>query len=580
MLKTMTRCFPRSIRRRLSLSYVAIALIAALALGGVLLTTLRDYYAQREMQYLNDNAQAVSGIIAQLVAQNLSPGEIKLQIQNLSFLTQSRVRLLDASRRLVSDSGSPLLQRTLFLNASSGGMQADVTYRYQTFGMPSLSGYVIDERIRKTDETVVVRAAARLPEDSAAPELNGEPPPFYSGEKVGMGVYGEQAESGVEPLPRFGQAAVAQRQSGSGQGDIFVMVSGTPYGFAFESELSFGSRSQQWVAVPIVVDGQNKGFLELSEGPAYGTEIVDSVARGLMSAGLIAVGLAVITGWFISRHITVPLQQLVTVTNRMADGKLSTRVNLRRDDEFGVLGQSFNEMASRVEMTVTALRRFVADAAHELHTPITALHANLELAATEDNNRQRAEFIRRSQEQLKRLETLTNNLLDLSRLESDANRDERTISDLGVLAEEVAELYASRAEQANVQFQCDIAPVEMMARVNETQIRRILSNLLDNALKFTPENGTICMGMEQRAEHILVWVRDTGIGIPPEDLPHLFSRFRRGRNAMTYPGSGLGLAITRVIVENHGGKIHVESKGQGTLIQVRLPAFIPQETAA
>lgn len=573
MHTSITHWFPRSIRRRLSLGYVAIALIVVLALGGVLLTTMRDYYARRETRYLNDNARAVSGIIGQLVAQNLAGDEIKLQVQNLSFLTQSRVRLLDNNEKLISDSGSPLLQRALLFNASSGGMQADVTYRYRTTGIQAMSGYVIDERIRQTDDTIRLQMPPRPPEGNAALPLGG------SDERAGVSIAEAPAEMSVEMFPSFQEAVAAPALRTGEQGDIFVMVSGTPYGFAFESELSFGTRSSQQVTTPIIVDGQLKGFLELSEGPAYGTEIVDSVARGLIGAGLIAVALAVVTGWFISRQITVPLQQLVTVTNRMAEGRLSSRVNFRRDDEFGVLAQSFNEMASRVETTVTTLRRFVADAAHELHTPITALHANLELAATEDDNAQRSNFIRRSQEQLKRLETLTNNLLDLSRLESDTKREERTVSDLSLLAEEVVELYASRAEQANIQFQSDITPGEMMARVNEIQIRRVLSNLLDNALKFTPENGTVCIGMKQETGNIVLWVRDNGIGIPPEDLPHLLNRFRRGRNAMTYPGSGLGLAITRVIVENHGGKIHLDSSGQGTMVRVQLPALLPQEVA-
>jgi signal transduction histidine kinase len=172
---------------------------------------------------------------------------------------------------------------------------------------------------------------------------------------------------------------------------------------------------------------------------------------------------------------------------------------------------------------------------------------------------------------LRRLEVMTSGLLDLSRIEAGGNRDERIPVDLVALISEVSELYASRAEQAGLVFQTDTPSEKTIAAVSEAQIRRVVGNLLDNAIKFTPENGIIRIGLCQEDKTIRLWVHDTGIGIPSDELPHLFSRFRRARNASAYPGSGLGLAIIKAIIEGHGGNVMVESSTQGTRFLLNIP---------
>jgi signal transduction histidine kinase len=314
--------------------------------------------------------------------------------------------------------------------------------------------------------------------------------------------------------------------------------------------------------------------VEVSNGPAYGTEIIEGVTWALIGAGAVAVILAAGVGWFISRSMTAPLLALTAATTQMAQGQLSTRVSLtNRPDEFGVLAHSFDEMAQRVEATVSALRRFVADAAHQIHTPLTAVHADLELAASEPNPARQRLFIERAFAQLKRLEILTNDLLDLSRLEAHDVDEARTTVDLALLVREISESFASRAEQAGIAFNVETSQPSIKAKVNETQFRHAIANLLDNAIKFTPENGTITVGVRRDGDHVVLWVNDTGIGISTEDLPQLFNRFHRGRNAAPYPGSGLGLAIIKAIVEGHHGEISVQSRaGDGTHFALRVPA--------
>jgi signal transduction histidine kinase len=254
----------------------------------------------------------------------------------------------------------------------------------------------------------------------------------------------------------------------------------------------------------------------------------------------------------------------------MAEGDLSVRVSLQRRDEFGTLGRRFNMVAEQVENTVTTLRRFVADAAHEINTPITALRTNLELAGAGITCPEAQADIARAQAELKRLETLTQGLLTLSRLEAHGSIPRRAAVDLAALARQAHEHHASRAEQAGIAFALDDCAGPLTISADEAQLCRVLDNLLDNALKFTPSGGTVTLGVAQTPQHVQFWVADTGIGIPAEDLPRLFGRFHRGRNAAAYPGNGLGLAITQAIVEDHAGRIEVMS-GDGTRFTVSLP---------
>ncbi len=530
---------PTSIRWRLPLSYALIALLATLSLGIVLLTTLRGYYAQREYDHLWGNATAIGDTVSEMYRYDLSNDQIALQLRSLAFLSQARIRLLNMKGDILIDSGAGLETRTIALSYAPGLASPDIPYQIGQSSVAATSAQFFDGQV--TDS--------------------------------------ENWESAIELGPQLvTRPALPPDNPNNGDLDrryFFMAVAGTPYGFGLNSsrERVLDLRSDQSVETPLFGDtNQLLGYIQLSDGPAYGTEVVNGVARALVGAGGVAVLLAILVGWIISRQISAPLLLLADATSRMADGNLAARVAMGREDEFGLLAGSFNHMAERVENTVTTLRRFVADAAHELHTPITALHANLELAATDEDDAQRLTFIQRAQEQLKRLELMTSSLLDLSKLEAGELRDERKAVDINCLIGQVSELYASRAEQAGLSFQFDTPSEPIIALVNEGQLRRVIGNLLDNAIKFTSENGIIQIGLRHDTKAFQIWVHDTGIGIPIEDIPHLFNRFRRGRNAAAYPGSGLGLAIIKAIVEGHGGQVTVESSSQGTRFSLQLPA--------
>jgi signal transduction histidine kinase len=504
---------PKSIRWRLPLSYAAIALLAALALGAVLLLTLRDYYARRERDYLAGNAQAISYAIGPLVEADLPPEVLQEQLDNFSFLSQTRVRLLDMDGQLIAESSTPEAFNVALTTASLSG--DDVTSGYRGF--------------------ITVRG------DFTGPAMI-------------------QFTSPLAPSTGGGQAELEAIYFQA------MPVVGTPYGFGLNVEsVSDERRSDQVVRWPLYDSaGKQLGSVELSHGPAYGLEVVSNVARGWAIAGAIAVLLAAGAGWLVSRSISAPLLALTHVTTQMAGGDLTARAAIVRQDEFGLLARSFNRMADQVEDTVSTLRRFVSDAAHEIHTPLTALHTNLELAPDD-------EFVEQARVQVERLERLSGELLDLSRIEASAEAQPRAPVALAALVREASELHASRAEQAGLTFHLALPEISPTVRGDAAQLRRALDNLLDNAVKFTPAGGKVSVGLREEGERVTLWVEDTGIGIPAEDLSLLFSRFHRGRNATQYPGSGLGLAIVKAVAEAHGGQVRAENTEGGARFTLRLP---------
>ena len=507
-----------SIRWRLPLSYAAIALLATLALGSVLLLTLRDHYLRVERDYVQSNAQSISLSLADLLEGDPSPEVLQSQLDSLAFLSNTHVQLFDAEQVLVAS--------------------ADPGHRIAT----ALQAARIGETLEAAGRVMELIQSGQVPSETLATEN-------------GALLWLPADQAGRQPLPQERRRIVPwllqqdSEQAGSG---------------------TMGARSSQVARVPIFGSAdQLLGYVELSQGPAYAREILEDVAWGLGIAGAVAIVLAAVVGWAISRRISDPLMALTEVTVAMAGGDLSARADVDRKDELGTLARSFNQMAGQVSEIVSTLRRFVSDAAHEIHTPLTALHTNLELAQR-DAASESSEHVVAAQAQVERLEALTGGLLELSRLESPAQAPQRAPVSLLPLVREVGELYASRAEQAGIPFELSTPEAPVTVLGDEGELTRALSNLLDNALKFTPEGGQIALGCRREGDSAVLWVEDTGIGFPDEDLPHLFDRFYRGRNAAAHPGSGLGLAIVQAIVGRHEGQVHAERTGQGARFTIEL----------
>jgi signal transduction histidine kinase len=523
MVNPMNR---NSLRWRLPVSYAVIALLAAVSLGSVMLLVLRNYYADQEREYLYGNATALQPLIEQILQSNLPKSSLQDQIKALSFLSQAQIRLLDTDGETLADSGVPNANQVI---AVSGGAPAAGNVMFSTQArLPTTKGPVL---IYRND--------------------NGQPLPD------------------IVPF---------EKQIFSGKSaDIVLSVSASPYGYGFvsKSESDLNHRSSQAVSVLLISsDGQKLGVLEFSNGPSYGMNVIGSVTTALLIASILAIAIAALAGWFMSRRVTRPVLALEHATQQMEQGNLSVRVDLQKEkqQEFLSLANSFNGMAEQVEQTVSTLRAFVGDAAHELHSPLTALQANLELARDETKVAERTRYLLRAQEQSWRLEALVKSLLDLSRIEAAESKSDFALVDITQLIHEVGEQFASRAEQMDRAFTMNIPDKTVNVMGNEMQLKQVVINLLENSLKFTPTSGTISLNLDVGANEIKLTVSDSGIGIPPEDLPHVFERFHRGRNVPDYPGNGLGLAIVKATVVKHGGDVSVQlQSGNGTTITMSLP---------
>lgn len=528
MVMTMNR---NSIRWRLPASYGVIALLAALSLGSVMLLVLKSYYAQQEQDYLLRNALALQPIIERALQSDMPPGIVQDQINGLAFLSQTQIRVLHKSGAIIADSGKPEPEQVV---AVSGASKREIPF----FG----SG-----------------------------------PASPSEDRMPIVIYSKDSEGVPEVLPFDKEIPYSGPAPDT---DVILSVSASPYGYVFVSASQFDTtrRSSEVASTPLIAtDGSLLGRLEFSNGPSYGADIMASVSLAWLVASVIAVAIAALTGWFMSRRVTRPVLALENATRQMERGDLAVRVNLphEKQQEFLSLASSFNGMAEQVEQTVSTLRAFVADAAHELHTPLTALQTNLELAGEEKNASARTRYLSRAQDQGQRLEALVNSLLDLSRIEAAESKAGFLSLDLVQVVREVSEPFASRAEQTDRAFRLTFPGERMPVSGNEAQLRQVIVNLLENAFKFTPEGGWVSLSLGRDSDRVMLTVADSGIGIPSDDLPHIFERFHRGRNVAEYAGNGLGLAIVKAIAEAHSGRVEVQSPGpgEGSTFQVSLPLY-------
>ena len=308
----------------------------------------------------------------------------------------------------------------------------------------------------------------------------------------------------------------------------------------------------------------------------------------LLGAGLAALAVSLFVGVLAARRLTGPLARLRRTSSKFAQGALDERAPLFGIMEVDELGQQFNVMADQLSESVRLLqddrdqlREFVADVSHELRTPIAALRTFTELQREgEVSQEQRQEFLDRSTEQINRLEWMSTNLLDLSRIDAGIFPLDVRWGDLRDPVRAVVEAHAEMAEHRGIALTSAVPTSPVMLRFDRERIVQLLTNLIGNALKFTPRGGGVSVHLSTGTKEATIEVRDSGPGIPPDELPRIFDRFYRGTNTgeARASGSGLGLAIVRSIVDMHDGEIDVTSDlGKGTVFRITLPREVAPE---
>lgn len=309
--------------------------------------------------------------------------------------------------------------------------------------------------------------------------------------------------------------------------------------------------------------------LSLAETESTLAQFDGRVAAG----GLVFLLLAVLGGLFLSRQALRPVGLSIRTARGLNPENLSARLPLTgAGDELDELAGTINGLLDRLAAYHAQITRFTADASHELRSPLAAMRAAVEITLGQPREaREYRDVLASLGEQCERLTALVNGLLLLARVDAGEVAVRREAVDLAALAADVAETYEPLAEERGVNLIADTAsPVPVLG--DASRLRQLVTNLVDNAIKFTPAGGTVTLRVERDGTRARLVVKDTGEGIAAGHLPHIFERFYQANPARSSGGSGLGLSICRWIAGAHGGTIEAKSgEGRGTTFVVVLP---------
>jgi signal transduction histidine kinase len=294
-----------------------------------------------------------------------------------------------------------------------------------------------------------------------------------------------------------------------------------------------------------------------------------SVKLQIVIGGLIATAIATILGLYYAGMTVSNVRQLQEAARKVADGNFETTIPVASTGQLAPLARTFNEMQRRLAELDSARKQFIANASHELRTPIFSLGGFVELLEEEDPNpEERAEFVRTMRQQIERLTKLTTDLLDLSQLDAGAMEMHARRVDLSALAREVTREFGPRAELHGSRLELRTPEQPAIARGDPDRVRQIIRILLDNALKHTPEGTKVTVTTYSANRRAELTVSDEGSGIPQRVQNRIFERFY---TADTAGGSGLGLAIASELVQRMQGRITISSSRRFTAFTLDLP---------
>lgn len=353
-----------------------------------------------------------------------------------------------------------------------------------------------------------------------------------------------------------------------GRGWFFWRVAGV---FAFLFVLTVGSCLLAfWLAVI------GLGWLDpptmMGGGPHMGPNWIGIGwwrAFGIFFSGLILLGLVlvIVSGY---RRVAAPVGEVMEAAQRVEAGDYTARVVERGPNDVRALARAFNAMTARLQLSEEQRRRLLADVTHELRTPLAVVQGNLE-ALLDGVYPADETHLAPILEETRVLARLVDDLRTLSLAESGVLKLQREPTDLAILITEAVASFRASAQAAGITLRTEIADDLPLVEIDPARLREVLSNLTANALRYTPPGGivTVSAALDRAAARLAITVADTGQGIAPEALPHIFDRFYKSEDSR---GSGLGLAIAKNLVAAHGGEISAASEpGKGTTIRVTLP---------
>ena len=286
--------------------------------------------------------------------------------------------------------------------------------------------------------------------------------------------------------------------------------------------------------------------------------------------GILLLGLT--GGWWIATRAIRPINEISSTAVQIASGDLSKRINATEtDSELGRLAEVLNSTFSRLEAAFEEQKQFTSDAAHELRTPVSVVLTQTQMALSRERTAaEYREIIESCQRAGQRMRKLIEALLELARFDAGQEQLKRVRFDLARATQECIELVRPLADERHVNIQADLASIDCNG--DPDRLGQVITNLLTNAIQYNKLDGTVRLAAAGENGSVTLTVSDTGEGISPADLPHIFKRFYRADKSRTRGRTGLGLAISKAIVESHGGTLEVASAaGEGTTFKLKLP---------
>jgi signal transduction histidine kinase len=329
------------------------------------------------------------------------------------------------------------------------------------------------------------------------------------------------------------------------------------------------------LVTPVTVGGQTIAWVQVAASYRQRNMVLERLRWVLVVGGLGAVVVVGLVSGGLAGRALMPVSEMTETARAIALSRgFSRRLSTGNpNDELGQLSLTFNEMLASLEEAYSAQQRFTADASHELRAPLTAIRGNLDLLSRVKDmpEEERLQALAQVRREVERLSRLVNDLLALARADAGQSLEVRPVELDAVLVEAHRQ---ARAMADGVTVRLDHLEPSIV-QGDEDRLKELLLILVDNALRYTPEGGTVALWLKHEAPWVTIGVEDTGIGIERKDFPHIFDRFWRADRARSRDsgGTGLGLAIAKWIVERHGGEILVDSTpGKGSRFTVHLPA--------
>lgn len=334
-----------------------------------------------------------------------------------------------------------------------------------------------------------------------------------------------------------------------------------------------------YTAVPIVEDGRLASIVQIAAPVSNTAAIINkrylTLAAGVLGLTIVAIAAAL----WLSASLTRPLDLLQHSAMQLAAGDLSQRVALSGEDELGQLGQTFNHMAARVEAMLLEQKAFASNASHELRTPLTTIRLRSE--ALRDGGLDEAtthQYIAEIDDEVARLGRLVSDLIQLSRFDSGRAEVGQEMVDPLRLGQSIYRMMLETAAAKKITLRFEAPDQLPSVQANQNHLRMVLQNVLDNALKYTPEGGQVVWRIAVEEGWLRSEVQDSGVGLSSDDMPHLFERFFRADKAHTRAtgGTGLGLPLAQSIVQFYNGRIQLHSDGLGKGTTVTVYWLLPE----